>query len=105
MEFGRRNTRSFSFKEPEIEELKSLIPKIKNPTDFQKKYGSIIPLMKRKMKEGILGTLVQFYDPKIGELMSLIPEIESSTNFRKKYGSIVPLMKLNMKKGILSTLV
>ena len=63
MEFGRRNTRSFSFKESEIEELKSLIPKIENPADFQKKYGSIISLMKRKMKEGILNTLVQFYDP------------------------------------------
>ena len=43
MELGRRNTRSFSFKEPEIEELKSLIPKIESPTDFQKKYGSILP--------------------------------------------------------------
>ena len=63
MELGRRNTRSFSFKEPEIEELKSLIPKIESPTDFQKKYGSIVPLMKRKMKKGILNTLVQFYDP------------------------------------------
>ena len=63
MDFGRRNTRSYSFKEPEIEELKSLIPKIENLMEFIKKYVSIIPLMKRKMREGILSTLVQFYDP------------------------------------------
>ena len=63
MDFGKRNTRSYSFKELEIEELKSLIPKIENATEFRKKYGSIIPLMKCKMKEGILSTLVQLYDP------------------------------------------
>ena len=63
MDFGKRNTRSYSFKDPEIEEFKSLIPKIENPTELRKKYGSIIPLMKRKMREGILSTLVQFYDP------------------------------------------
>ena len=34
MDFGKRNTRSYSFKEPEIEELKSLIPKIENLTEF-----------------------------------------------------------------------
>ena len=63
MDFGRRNTRSYSFKEPQIEELKSLIPKIENPMEFKNKYRSIIPLMKINMKEGILSTLVQFYDP------------------------------------------
>ena len=34
MDFGKRNTRSYSFKDPEIEELKSLSPKIESLTDF-----------------------------------------------------------------------
>ena len=59
---GKRNTERYSFKDPKIHELISLIPEIECYADFRKKYGSIIPLMKLKMKEGILSTLVQFYD-------------------------------------------
>ena len=58
----KRNTREYSFKVPKIDELMSVIPEIESPTDFQRKYGSIISLMKLRMKEGILPTLVQFYD-------------------------------------------
>ena len=39
----------------------SLISEIESSTDFQKKYGFIVSLMKLRMKEGILSTLVQFY--------------------------------------------
>ena len=45
MDFGKRNTQSYNFKDVEIEKLKSLIPKIENPRDFLNKYRSIIPLM------------------------------------------------------------
>ena len=51
MDFGRRKTRKYSFKDPKIEELMSLIPEIESSTDFRKKYGAIVPLMKLKMKE------------------------------------------------------
>ena len=62
MDSGKRKTEKYSFKDPKIDELVSLIPEIECSADFRKKYGSIIPLMKLKMKEGILSTLVQFYD-------------------------------------------
>ena len=63
MDSEKRKTGKYSFKDPKIDELISLIPEIECSADFQKKYGSIIPLMKLKMKEGILSTLIQFYDP------------------------------------------
>ena len=62
MDSGKRKIGKYSFKDPKIDELISLIPEIECSADFRKKYGSIIPLMKLKMKEGILSTLVQFYD-------------------------------------------
>ena len=63
MDSGKRKTGKYSFKDPKIDQLISLIPEIECSVDFWKKYGSIIPLMKMKMNEGILSTLVQFYDP------------------------------------------
>ena len=62
MDSGKVKTRKYSFKDPKIDELISLIPEIECSVDFRKKYGSIIPFMKLRMKEGILSTLVQFYD-------------------------------------------
>ena len=59
MDSGKRKTGKYSFKDPKIDELISLIPEIECSADFQKKFGSIIPLMKLKMKEGILSTLDQ----------------------------------------------
>ena len=58
MDYGKTKTGKYSFKDSKIDELVSLIPEIECLTDFRKKYGSIIPLMKLKMKEGILSTLV-----------------------------------------------
>ena len=60
---GKRKTGKYSFKDPKIDELISLILDIECSADFRKKYGSIIPLMKLRMKEGFLSTLVHFYDP------------------------------------------
>ena len=62
MDYGKRKTRKYSFKNPKIDELMSLIPEIESSIDFRKKYGSIMSLIKLRMKEGILSTLVQFYD-------------------------------------------
>ena len=62
MDSGERKTGKYSFKDAKIDELISLIQEIECSADFQKKYGSIISLMKLRMKEGILSTLVQFYD-------------------------------------------
>ena len=63
MDSGKRKTGKYSFKDTKIDGLISLIPEIECSADFWKKYGSIIPLMKLKMMEIILSTVVQFYDP------------------------------------------
>ena len=63
MDSRKRKTWKYSLKNPRIDDLMSLTPKIESSTDFQKKYGSIVSLIKLRMKEGILSTLVQFYDP------------------------------------------
>ena len=63
MDSGKRKIGKYSFKDPKIDESMSLIPEIECSADFWKKYGSIIPIMKLWMKEGILSTLVQIYDP------------------------------------------
>src|ERR1044072_4761150 len=63
MDYGQRRSQKYSFKEPKIEGLTSLIDEFKSPENFWKKYGTILSLMKLKMKDGLLYTLVQFYDP------------------------------------------
>ena len=62
MDSGKIKTQKYIFKDPKIEELKSLISEIESPTYFRKKYGAIAPLMNLKMKNGIISTLVHFYD-------------------------------------------
>ena len=52
MDYGKIKTQKYGFKDPKIDELVSLILEIECPVDFRKKYGSIIPLMKLKMKGG-----------------------------------------------------
>ena len=58
MDYGKRKNRKYSFKNPKIDDLMNLILEIESSTYFQKKYGSIVSLMKLRMKEGILPTLV-----------------------------------------------
>ena len=62
MDSRKIKTRKYSFKNPNIDDLMSLIPEIQSSIDFRKKYGSNVSLMKLGIKEGILSTLVQFYD-------------------------------------------
>ena len=50
MDSGKRKTEKYSFKDPKIDELMSLILEIMGSTDFRKKYGSIMSLMKLRMK-------------------------------------------------------
>ena len=58
MDSGKRKTGKYSIKDPNIDELISLNSEIECSAYFQKKYASIIPLMKLRMKEGILLNLV-----------------------------------------------
>ena len=61
MDFGRRQTQKFTFKNPELESLRKLGDLIINPDSFEEKYGKLLSLLKTGMTEGILSTLVLVY--------------------------------------------
>ena len=77
----------------------SLVDKIESLEDFWKKYGTIIPLMKMKMKDGLLFTLVQFYDSLYHCFtfpdQQLVPTLEEySYLFGRPITSVVPFTGL-----------
>ncbi|XP_050875825.1 uncharacterized protein LOC127079490 [Lathyrus oleraceus] len=63
MELGRRNTKKYTFKCPNLTELKKLGSMIVSPGDFRAQYGRLMGILKTKVEDGVLNTLVQFYDP------------------------------------------
>ncbi|XP_050897034.1 uncharacterized protein LOC127103836 [Lathyrus oleraceus] len=63
MEHGRRNTKKYTFKCPDLTESKKLCSMIVSPKDFRARYGRIMDILKTKVEDGVLNTLVQFYDP------------------------------------------
>ncbi|XP_050884504.1 uncharacterized protein LOC127087622 [Lathyrus oleraceus] len=63
MELGRRNTKKYTFKCPDLIELKKLGSMIVSPEDFKAQYGRLMGILKTKVEDGVLNTLVQFYDP------------------------------------------
>ena len=63
MDFGRKQTQKYSFKNLELDDLRKLGELVTNPDAFEEKYGKLLSLLKTGMTDGILSTLVQFYDP------------------------------------------
>ncbi|XP_050908683.1 uncharacterized protein LOC127122385 [Lathyrus oleraceus] len=63
MELGRRNTKKYTFKCPDLTQLKKLGSMIVSPEDFKAQYGRLMGILKTKVEDGVLNTLVQFYDP------------------------------------------
>ncbi|XP_050878241.1 uncharacterized protein LOC127082062 [Lathyrus oleraceus] len=63
MELGRSNTKKYTFKSPNLIELKKLGSMIVSPEDFRAQYGRLMGILKTKVEDGVLNTLVQLYDP------------------------------------------
>ncbi|GAU37329.1 hypothetical protein TSUD_61430 [Trifolium subterraneum] len=63
MDLKKRNTKKYSFKEPDLSRLRELGALVPFPEDFQKLYGKLLTILNTNVEEGILNTLVQFYDP------------------------------------------
>ncbi|XP_050889493.1 uncharacterized protein LOC127094746 [Lathyrus oleraceus] len=63
MDFGRRRTQKYTFKSPKLEDLREIGSLVVNHEDLKVKYGRLLPLLKTKMVDAVLATLVQFYDP------------------------------------------
>ncbi|XP_050902226.1 uncharacterized protein LOC127112144 [Lathyrus oleraceus] len=63
MELGRRNAKKYTFKCPDLTELKKLGSMLVSLEDFRAQYGRLMGILKTKVEDGVLNTLVQFYDP------------------------------------------
>ncbi|XP_050875917.1 uncharacterized protein LOC127079576 [Lathyrus oleraceus] len=58
MELGRRNTKKYTFKCPDLTELKKLGSMIVSPEDFRAQYGRLMGILKTKVEDGVLNTLI-----------------------------------------------
>ena len=62
MEIPTRNTRSYTFRRPDVSRLRELGRKVVSHDDFLKRYGKLLNILKVDATKGVLETLVQFYD-------------------------------------------
>ncbi|KAI5439280.1 hypothetical protein KIW84_024886 [Lathyrus oleraceus] len=63
MERQKRHTKKYSFRQPDLKELRNLTSYLLDPLGFKARYGKLLPLLTTQVDEGLMGTLVQFYDP------------------------------------------
>ena len=63
MNFVRRNTKKYDFKNPNLLNLRKLGSLVTSPEDFRVHHGNFLSILKTNVKEVVLNTLVQFYDP------------------------------------------
>ncbi|KAI5400594.1 hypothetical protein KIW84_065471 [Lathyrus oleraceus] len=63
MDFGRRNTKKYNFRCPDLKELRKLASFVLDPLDFKKHHRKILSILSADVVEGLLSVLVQFYDP------------------------------------------
>ncbi|KAI5389624.1 hypothetical protein KIW84_075060 [Lathyrus oleraceus] len=63
MERQRRNTKKYSFRQPDLKELRNLTSYVLDPLGFKALLGKLLPLLTTQVDEGLMSVLVQFYDP------------------------------------------
>ncbi|XP_050902437.1 uncharacterized protein LOC127113343 [Lathyrus oleraceus] len=63
MDIGRRNTRKYNFRCPDLMELRKLSPFMNDPKDFRDRFGRLLSILSTDVEDGLICTLVQFYDP------------------------------------------
>ncbi|KAI5389142.1 hypothetical protein KIW84_074696 [Lathyrus oleraceus] len=63
MDCGRRNTKKYSFRCPDLKESRKRASFILDPLDFKKRHGKLLSILSTDVVEGLLSVLVQFYDP------------------------------------------
>ncbi|XP_050918587.1 uncharacterized protein LOC127136023 [Lathyrus oleraceus] len=63
MDTGRTNTRKYSFRCPDLNELRKLASFVNDPKDFIDRFGRLLSVLSTHVEDGLLCTLVQFYDP------------------------------------------
>ncbi|KAI5436029.1 hypothetical protein KIW84_022459 [Lathyrus oleraceus] len=63
MDYGRRNTKKYSFRCPNLKELRKLASFVLDPLDFKQHHGKLMYILSTDVVEGLLSVLAQFYDP------------------------------------------
>ncbi|KAI5396974.1 hypothetical protein KIW84_062972 [Lathyrus oleraceus] len=63
MDCGRRNTKKYNFRCPDLKELRKLASFVLDPLDFKQRHGKLLSILSADVVEGLLSVLVQFYDP------------------------------------------
>ncbi|KAI5429853.1 hypothetical protein KIW84_034439 [Lathyrus oleraceus] len=63
MERQRRNTKKYSFRQPDLKELRNLTSYVLDPLGFKARFGKLLPLLTTHVDEELVSVLVQFYDP------------------------------------------
>ncbi|KAI5383461.1 hypothetical protein KIW84_070737 [Lathyrus oleraceus] len=63
MDKQRRNTKKYSFRQPDLKELRSLTSYVLDPLEFKLRHGKILSILATQVDEGLMSVLVQFYDP------------------------------------------
>ena len=63
MDKQRRNTKKYSFRQPDLKELRNLTSYVLDPLGFKARFGKLLPLLTTQVDEGLMSTLAQFYDP------------------------------------------
>ncbi|KAI5434255.1 hypothetical protein KIW84_021212 [Lathyrus oleraceus] len=63
MEKPKRHTKKYSFRQPDVKELRNLTSYVLDPLGFKARYGKLLPLLTTQVDEGLMSTLAQFYDP------------------------------------------
>ncbi|KAI5390016.1 hypothetical protein KIW84_075368 [Lathyrus oleraceus] len=57
------HTKKYSFRQPDLKELRNLTSYVLDPLGFKARYGKLLPLLTTQVDEGLISTLAQFYDP------------------------------------------
>ncbi|KAI5410511.1 hypothetical protein KIW84_055861 [Lathyrus oleraceus] len=63
MDYGRRNTKKYSFGCPDLKELRKLSSFVLDPLDLKQHHGKLLSILSADVVEGPSSVLVQIYDP------------------------------------------
>ncbi|KAI5420064.1 hypothetical protein KIW84_044019 [Lathyrus oleraceus] len=63
MDYGRRNTKKYSFRCSDLKELRKLSSFVLDPLNFKQHHVKLLSIFSADVVEGLLSVLVQFYDP------------------------------------------
>ena len=60
MDFGRRNTKKYTFRTPALQKLRRLGSQVLDPESFRERYENLLTILNTSVEKGILETLFSF---------------------------------------------